>query len=1100
MIKTATLLFVVLGALTLGAQSKILHLDFEDPAPKRDATNHFPVSVHGNPAQTEGLFGKAFRFDGANDGIEVLTFRNEKLRFSAEQSFTVEYYFRAERKEAEGWINQSCIGNMTFCGRPKINSPFFWIHTNKRLCTFGSGTGDYNDGRWHHIAFVRDAKAKEFCYYLDGKLIGKAAETPETEKVFAADKVVFVGFGPVFNRGYFKGCIDEYIIWDCAKKNFELKALQKQHPAQPPVKIDPGVSAAWDFLNKNELDLSPCPKEFVPGKFSFSFRPEEWRMERKQTSDQPGFEAFLQRLGECGIRGGFSEDAPNRIIAGLWDDVKSELKKKAGKPIRQGYVLEVSPEKIVIAGSDEDGLRYGWLTLCGLLRENGSMQSAQIRDWPSFEARSGWTFPWIFAEWALKQMVDEAFRARINIIEYTSIRPIAGEKIPDHFAKVADYALQRGIRMLYTTCPAVEDIPDWQKKIPAGYDAHYYPYKTGEGMHGWMGFGLSWSRDDLVAKRAAEIAEFCRKHKFSIVSFHPVDAGGVDNPANWGYRTELDRKKWGDDFTSAQIHLINTYADHIRKLAPEIGFVYVAYPYSPRLLLTPPFPEHIRRVASELRPDIKLLRRESVIKDIRELDKVTGPGHFFTSFYPFFYDLLPLYTNAGRYMATFYENERSWVGLEVWAPCGICGDAYKYTAAEYMWNPFAPGAEYLPPNHLERLDVQRESSPVLEGELLPRICSILYGRKAAPVMAEFFAAKLSERYAEHPAVLLGINVDQEKFFADQIELAGNLLKKMERVQKDVKPAILPFFKLRKDYARNVMNVSKVRLACIRAERMIAEKRYEDAEKEAAAGREILNTAPGIRNTRAYKYLVKDIQIQNRIKGVGERLAYVDSLPEMRLNVAFYNYSGTGGDISSKMLLGMAASLNRVGGLKVSMISDLSKANLAQTDVLIFNAVNNIGDCTEDWRKNLRDFVVEQGKTILFLHNAVGKGGAYKLGTHRSNLYPTLFPEICKGAVDRKPKISEFRIEDDRMFLPFRKKGEIYHQAYYDHYRLEPGPAGKIIVRDAEGAPVAVCGKVGKGKVVYSGEVFGINSKDEFVQPELENWKMLLHLIRFAGSR
>ena len=141
---------------------------------------------------------------------------------------------------------------MTFTGRPKINSPFFFIQTNKRLCTLGSGTRDYCDGKWHHIGFVRDAEAREFRYYVDGKLIGKAKETPEITKVFAVDKVVYVGFGATFNRGYFKGCIDEYIIWDYAKKTFDLKPLQKQLPKQPPVKIDPKLSAAWELLKKND--------------------------------------------------------------------------------------------------------------------------------------------------------------------------------------------------------------------------------------------------------------------------------------------------------------------------------------------------------------------------------------------------------------------------------------------------------------------------------------------------------------------------------------------------------------------------------------------------------------------------------------------------------------------------------------------------------------------------------------------------------------------------------------------------------------------------------------------------------------------------------
>ena len=269
--RRSILLLVCACAFTLGAQSKILHLDFEDPSPKRDATKHFAVSISGKPEQVDGVSGKAFHFDGKQDGITVQTFRTGRMQFGEQQSFTVEYWFKAERQVGNNWINQSFLGGMTFTGRPKINSPFFFIQTNKRLCTFGSGTRDYCDGQWHHIGFVRDAETKEFRYFLDGKLIGKAEETPEITKVFAVDKVVYVGFGASFNRGYFKGCIDEYIIWDYAKKEFDLKPLNEQQQSQPSVRIDSNLSSAWNILNKNDLDLSPCPKELELGEFSFFF-------------------------------------------------------------------------------------------------------------------------------------------------------------------------------------------------------------------------------------------------------------------------------------------------------------------------------------------------------------------------------------------------------------------------------------------------------------------------------------------------------------------------------------------------------------------------------------------------------------------------------------------------------------------------------------------------------------------------------------------------------------------------------------------------------------------------------------------------------------
>ena len=46
----------------------------------------------------------------------------------------------------------------------------------------------------------------------------------------------------------------------------------------------------------------------------------------------------------------------------------------------------------------------------------------------------------------------------------------------------------------------------------------------------------------------------------------------------------------------------------------------------------------------------------------------------------------------------------------------------------------------------------------------------------------------------------------------------------------------------------------------------------------------------------------------------------------------------------------------------------------------------------------------------------------------------------------------------------------------------------------------ISGKVGKGRVVYTGELFGITPDGRLLEPELDEWKMLLNLFRWCAGK
>ena len=162
--------------------------------------------------------------------------------------------------------------------------------------------------------------------------------------------------------------------------------------------------------------------------------------------------------------------------------------------------------------------------------------------------------------------------------------------------------------------------------------------------------------------------------------------------------------------------------------------------------------------------------------------------------------------------------------------------------------------------------------------------------------------------------------------------------------------------------------------------------------------------------------------------------------------------------------------------------------------MIFSATKYVGDTSEDWRTNIRNMVEKDGRGVIFSHNAVGR-------ERLTNLGKPVFPEICAGFESRVADHRELIVEDDAVFRGFLKKGDKYREAYIDHMALLPGKSARVLLRDDTGKVVAVAGKVGKGYVIYTGEIFGVTGKKELLgEPALENWKMLYHLIRYASGQ
>lgn len=164
--------------------------------------------------------------------------------------------------------------------------------------------------------------------------------------------------------------------------------------------------------------------------------------------------------------------------------------------------------------------------------------------------------------------------------------------------------------------------------------------------------------------------------------------------------------------------------------------------------------------------------------------------------------------------------------------------------------------------------------------------------------------------------------------------------------------------------------------------------------------------------------------------------------------------------------------------------------LRKFDVIIFPAAGDIGDATEDWAKTVRDFV-EKGGGVIFSHNSIGRVPSSAFGR-------PLFPGICEGYAGTSYEKS-LEISEQHPAAGNLPEGEKFEHEYADHLFLKPGPRGTAVVKDAKGNPVMAAGKVGKGRVIYTGEVFGLNRRNEQKESTGKEWMLLYRMLRWTSG-
>ena len=1070
-------------ALTFLAQAepvKLMHLSFDRENELKDECGNVKVRRwKGQPQwRADGVSGGCLYFDGKS---AIRTAPSPLFTFGPGESFSVEVCYYPESTGEKTWgylLTAAARGAVwSIMSSGEIGRPMFNGSAGKLVRLLAPYQNMMK--KWTRAAVVRDAQTKRISLYVDGKLLAEGDDAPELFELKSGELVIGRNF---------KGMIDEIILWKGVKRDFT--PAKKFKARIEPLPVSPEVAASWKLLDENRLDLVPAPKRLkITGK-PFKFDPAEWQVTRLNTADAPGFAVFTEKLARI-TPAKFGRTGKKIIRAGFYDELLPELKKAnaPAKPIRQGYVLISNENSILIAGTDLHGLLYGWQTLADLIRENGMMTPATIADWPDFETRQLETGIYSITGKTWKNVLDSFFRQRANRVSITGQGwEAAALKIPPAFwREVNAYAAERGIRIHLTDKTWIVRLgPDFRKLIPSGYSTHYYPYKPEEGLFGYFNGLYSWSRDDLAEKRGRELADHLAANGFSSVDFHSIDCGSFDNPGNWAKRTEMDRKRWGEDRVGAEVNLISIFRREIRKKIPDAHIGFVQYPYvclnDPRML------KYYDDLAKRLPEDVALVLREGPRKLFVDNARRLRPHPVAVAIYPYDYSYLPSYSNSGRYAGSMYIDERSIVGFVHWQIATYYNHASDMGAGEYMWNAFAPGAALLPEGK-HAYEIVFAKCPEMEERLLPRIFRRIYGEKAGGAVAAVYALKLCARIPEHPDNVLPADVDKDRFFVKMQADAAASWKKLEAVRPTVPEREMQSFIELMGYVRRCELLAGARLHCLRARAELNRGNVAAGKAEAEKGIE-LTKDPRIRGGRIphWKQIADDLDITGVIETRLRRAEYLKTVRPVKVRVGLYGYRGSEGyaDYNAGILDGF----NNTAGVSVSVVRIPTRANLKNIDVLVFNACKQIGDCEEDPVANVKEFV-RNGGGVIFAHNAVGR--------HAGPFKPTWFPEICGGFEDTGTNQPTVNVTDPAA-AGFLKKGDKYTHRYFDHCRLIPGPKGRVEMRDADGRPVLISGTAGKGRVVYTGEVFGLARDDRLVEPELDEWKMLLNLFRWAAGK
>jgi hypothetical protein len=791
------------------------------------------------------------------------------------------------------------------------------------------------------------------------------------------------------------------------------------------------------------------------------------------------------------------------------------------QPPRQGYVIgfyqESGYHRIIIAGSDLDGARYGCVTLSMMIKNGPEIVPATVEDWPDFKYRVGFE-----AQDSLesnKDVIDQAFRAKINSVmgpatafgAYTSYNQLLAEA--PKWKATNDYAFARGVHIMY--------IGWWDVGYNGLSTGFHYPYKPENGTMGHRGWTFTWSNDALLNQAAQLYADFMQATGADMFFLHSQDIGSYVNPENWNYRTQMDRDRFGNDRAAADANVINIFLNKMRAVNPNVIFYTVVYPYGADYLQYQHIANWMADLTTLVPNDIYFCLRESDKEgyDTWRDSTLQGRG---LNYYGAPWFTRYIFSPLGRYVRTFYnadDRDILWYTTMIFSSTNP-NWADHWSGAEYMWNTEAPGWGWYPGGRIDTgynmfdqaeqrgymtdADIDKrfvefhDGSPIeITDQLAPRIGKILFGEEAGVPMAKALAKNLSAwipSYIPPNETVYFLSRDFEAYYTKKAQDAVDAWNSVQAAAGMQIPASKQwYFGLVKDFFDEISYLYQAR-----GHYYTAKRELEVNNNIALAYEEIhtaVSLADQVTKTDKVTYLIPHLKndINNlyiQVSRAWDRAKdnFAGKFGNGEMSVGIYSSDG----LLLDGLLDAFSNIRLSHGIIVSTFDAPTKETLSNYDVIIFSGSEDMVDMNEDWRSNVDEFVMNGGG-VIFSHNAVGKDPASDFGQ-------ILFPDIIAdygGVVSSDPLLT---VSQAHPSLGDFDAGKTYNHLYQEHLYVTPGTNGTVILRDSSGNAVMVVGQVGAGRVIYTGELFSYERGGKAYQPVDDEWKALFHMVNWAGDR
>jgi Concanavalin A-like lectin/glucanases superfamily len=1028
-----------------------------------------------------GKFGGSLLFKGNKASIDKIP----AFQFPSKQSFTIELWVKPTTQDTKA------IQTILSQQQGKTSWKFY-LYTRGRLGFTAKINGKRNINvlspensinQWTHLAFVRDCKEGTVRYYFNKKLLYEK-KAPSTSEQFFIKQPVFIGCEPKGTNN-FDGFVDEIKVSPYAKRKFIQGGQPVIYKPFPPEceSPDPLIATSWDEIEKAKLALVPCPKIFRLERESLKINSKEWTVIFNDPQIKAGVDEINSKLIELGNKTiALNEKIKkNKIIVGTFKSLKNYIPKIGNpqKPKRQGYVIgfykERGEQNCIIAGTDMAGARYGCITLSMMFRRKGKhieLTKARVSDWPDYKYRMGFKVYGNNIEYG-KKIIDKAFRLKYNMMAtdgfYRTLKSMF--KTVRQRQILCKYAADRGIKIVVGGRFNVGLAP--YPKNMTGYTKHYYPYKTEKGLIGNRGDAYTWSRDDLIDKKGNLVVKFMKETQTNSFFFHAMDCGARSNPENWNYRTPMDKKRWSNDRAGADANLINRIFKKMKQENPEVMMLAIVYPYGARYLKYPEIKSWLKRLSSLIPERIFLCVREDTRENMKKWKNSNRQGRFIYH-EPFPWSLRLMFATTGRYAKTFLFDDK-----DIYWFC-ISKD-FQYpaigVAAEYCWNTEAPGWRWQPENH--RAITQLDSIPAeISKRLLPRICEIFWGKKAAKNMSKVYLQNLSCAMSANMSQFTG--ADPLAYFKVKYEAAQKALNWINKAGKEIKPSSKTVYEPVKRFVFNARYLIEAKYRYYLSRELLADEKYTAAEKEIEQAKKALSNLP---HSKYKKAVMKELDIAAAIKWHRIRNRNLKNEKRKEINIGVYS-------MNLGLYRGILDSFKRLPGIRISTFNDPTKTELKKFNVIIFPACKDMWDTAEDWQENVKEFV-RNGGGVIFSHNAVGRIPSSAFGK-------PLFPKTCAGYDGQlvNKRILKASVAHPATGL---QKGEKFEHEYNDHLFIKPGAKGLILLINELGKPVTIVGDYGKGRVIYTGQIFGLNRKNEQKESRGKEWKILLNMVRWSSE-